>query len=157
MPRPSTPLVGHSPAGSPRPQARAQPATAGVHAPVNLKVITNLYRVKPDVVTELIDNFLTTAGERLATIREALEQADSTALRTAAHSLKGSSGTLGAAGMAAICGDLEAKGRDGALGSEASEAALQLEREFGDVRDAFKQQLAVWSAEGVTAPQGTQA
>ncbi len=114
-------------------------------------MITNLYRVKPDVVTELIDNFLTTAGERMATIREALEQADSTALQTAAHSLKGSSGTLGAAGMAAICGDLEARGRDGDLASEARASSRKLEQEFEDVRDAFNHQLAKWAAEGAAA------
>ncbi len=116
-------------------------------APVNLQVITNLYRVKPEVVTELIDNFLTTAGERLATIRQAVDQADGSALQTAAHSLKGSSGTLGAAGMAEICADLEARGRDGGLGQGASDAASKLEHEFEAVRTAFRQQLAEWSSQ----------
>ena len=121
---------------------------AGSSSPVNLQVITNLYRVKPAVVTELIDNFLTTAGERLATIREAVEQADNHALRTAAHSLKGSSGTLGASGMADICADLEASGRDDNLGADptrAEAAASKLEHEFHEVRAAFERQLAAWS------------
>ncbi len=116
-------------------------------------MITNLYRVKPEVVTELIDNFLTTASERMVTIRSAVEQADASALQTAAHSLKGSSGTLGAAGMAAICGDLEARGRDGLDGhaAEAQDAMGKLEQELEDVRDAFNRQLAEWSAESAAA------
>ncbi len=113
-------------------------------------MISNLYRVKPEVVTELVDNFLTTAGERMATIRDALEQTDGRALQTAAHSLKGSSGTLGATGMAKICADLEASGRDGGLAADASGAeasASELEHEFEAVRNAFEQQLARWSME----------
>ncbi len=113
-----------------------------------MQVITNLYRVKPDVVTELIDNFLTTARERMEAIGEALDRADGSALQTAAHSLKGSSGTLGAMGMAEICADLEARGRDRDLRQEASQArasALRLQHEFEAVRKAFEQQLAEWS------------
>ncbi len=118
-------------------------------------MITNLYRVKPDVVTELIDNFITTAGERLEAIGQALDRADSSALQTAAHSLKGSSGTLGAAGMADICGDLEARGRDDNLEQDASgarAAGLKLQHEFAAVREAFRQQLAEWSSEGAVRP-----
>ncbi len=114
-----------------------------------MQVITNLYRVKPEVVTELVDNFLTTAGERLATIREALEQGDGRALQTAAHSLKGSSGTLGAAGMARLCADLESRGGDGGIAGYAADAdasASMLEQEFVAVRRAFERQLAEWSA-----------
>ena len=116
-------------------------------------MITNLYRVKPEVVTELIDNFLTTARERLEHIRQAVARADGSALSTAAHSLKGSSGTLGAVGMAEICADLEAQGRDGlaADASGARTAAARLEHEFEDVRDAFKQQLDEWAAENAVS------
>ena len=102
------------------------------------------------MVTELIENFLTTASERMTAIRDALDHADGSALQSAAHSLKGSSGTLGAAGMAAICADLEASGRDGALGENASDAraaASKLEHEFAQVRQAFQKQLAEWLAE----------
>ncbi len=158
VPRPAAPRPATSQPASPRP-ATSQPASPRREAPrdvssaVNLQVITTLYRVKPEVVAELVDNFLTTAGERMATIREALEQADALALQTAAHSLKGSTGTLGAAGMANICAELEARGRDGKLTGNASDAdasASKLEHEFEAVREAFKRQLARWSMEGTT-------
>ncbi len=132
-----------------RPQAPTQPSQDTTSTRVNLQVISNLYRVKPDVVTELIDNFLTTARERMEAIGEALDQADSSALQTAAHSLKGSSGTLGAMGMADICADLEARGRDQDLRQDPSQArasALRLRHEFEAVRKAFERQLAEWSA-----------
>ena len=115
---------------------------------INLHVLTNLYRVRPTAVNELIDNFLTTAGDRLAKIHQALDQADGQALLTAAHSLKGSSGTLGAVAMAKTCADLEARGQDGDLRTDALQAratAAKLEREFKEVRTTFERQLAAWS------------
>ncbi len=159
--KPAVPQLG-SPRQLPRSSARRptapQPAPPrllvpppepdAAHTPVNLSVITNLYRVRPAVVTELVDNFLTTAGERIVSIRRALDRADGPALQSAAHSLKGSSGTLGAAGMAQICADLEARGHHGDLGDNTAVAVSRLEQELDQVRRAFRRQLAEWSAEG---------
>ncbi len=151
-PRPLMPRPGSPPPGAPRTDPyEAGPSrpqeTVPVCTPVNLQVITNLYRVRPAVVTELIDNFLATARERIGSIRRALDRADGPALQSAAHSLKGSSGTLGAAGMAEICADLETRGRDEDLGDNAEAAARKLEQEFDQVHRAFRRQLAEWSAE----------
>ncbi len=117
---------------------------------VNLQVITNLHRVKPAVVNELVDNFLSSAEERVAAIRDAVNTADGAKLSTAAHSLKGSSGTLGAMRMAQFCADLEARGRDGVFSQaeathRAKATARRLEHELRNVRQAFENQLAEWA------------
>ncbi len=55
-------------------------------------------------------------GERdLETMSHAVRQADGEALAAAAHSLRGSSGILGAAGLAALCAELEALAKQGDL------------------------------------------
>ncbi len=68
---------------------------------------------EPDLITELIDGFLADLEGRLHAIRRAIAGGDAPALRSAAHSLKGSSGTVGAIGLAQRCGELEALGREG--------------------------------------------
>lgn len=68
---------------------------------------------EPDLITELIDGFLADLEGRLHAIRRAIAEGDAPALRSAAHSLKGSAGTVGAIGLAQRCGELEALGREG--------------------------------------------
>ncbi|MCP3962691.1 MAG: response regulator [bacterium] len=143
------------PAAEEQPAAEEKPAAEEQQSPsVNLGVITSLYQVRPGVLTELIDNFLSSAGERTTAIREAIEQADASELQKAAHSLKGSSGTLGAMRMAQICSYLEATGRNGTLTeptgvSGARDATQELENELELVRETFERQLAEWQAAAV--------
>ncbi len=138
----------------PRPvagQAAAKPA-ASVPS-VNLSVITSLHRVKPGVLEELVDNFLSSAAERITGIRKAVENADGPALQRAAHSLKGSSGTLGAMKMAEICSRLEVRGRDGIGIAEADTLTMtrSLDKELVRVRRTFEEQLAEWALERTMA------
>ncbi|HZF10468.1 MAG TPA: two-component regulator propeller domain-containing protein [Thermoanaerobaculia bacterium] len=67
------------------------------------------------LVAEVVGNFLDEAPRRLAEILEALANADPSQLAFAAHALKGSSSQLGAARLAALCGELETQARSGAL------------------------------------------
>ncbi len=53
-----------------------------------------------------------------------------------AHALKGSSGNMGAKGMASICAKLEEAGSAGDL-SRAPELLARLDAEFGRVRQAL--------------------
>jgi HPt (histidine-containing phosphotransfer) domain-containing protein len=62
---------------------------------------------EPDLVAELIGLYLRDAPRKLASMREAEAGGDAASLRRAAHSLKGSSASLGAFGVAALCGELE--------------------------------------------------
>ncbi len=125
-----------------------EPETPEVEG-IDLKVLHDLHRLRPNMVRELVDNFLTTAGHRVAAIRRAVQRADDQALRRVAHSLKGSSGTLGATRLAEICSELEVRGRSRSLaqaiaGSGAEAEARKLERHFEQVQEAFEKQLAAW-------------
>ncbi len=119
---------------------------------IDLEVLVNIHKVRPAMVGDLVDNFLTTATHRVAAIKKAVERADDQALQKTAHSLKGSSGTLGAAQMAEICTDLELRGRLQALAkaiaaSGVEAGALKLEEELERVRETFHRQLEAWTSE----------
>jgi PAS domain S-box-containing protein len=66
-------------------------------------------------VVELIDTFADDARQLIATLHQALEAGDLDAFRRAAHSLKSTSETLGAGGLAAVARELEADARAGRL------------------------------------------
>jgi PAS domain S-box-containing protein len=66
-------------------------------------------------VVELIDTFRDDAREQIATLRRALAGADVETLRRAAHSLKSTSESLGASGLAELARELEAQARAGSL------------------------------------------
>ncbi len=128
-------------------------------AGIDLEVIANIYRVRPSMVDELVDNFLTTALHRVETIKKAVAGADDQTLQKTAHSLKGSSGTLGASRMSEICADLEMRGGVKSLAkaiaaSGAEAEVLQLEQELERVRDAFHRQLALWADEDPPVEEG---
>jgi HPt (histidine-containing phosphotransfer) domain-containing protein len=59
----------------------------------------------------------------------------------AAHTLKGSSGNMGAARMAAVCAELEEAGASGDLG-RALGLLARLEEELGRVRPALEAEAA---------------
>ena len=89
-----------------------------------------------DFVTKLIDQYLAESAVRMAEMKDAVERRDAPALRLATHSLKGTSGTVGAHRLAALSEGLEHLARSATLdGAPALAAAL--EDEFGLVRDAL--------------------
>ena len=72
----------------------------------------------------------------METLRDATRRSDAPALKAIAHSLKGSSMTMGAKRLAALCSRAEeGAGResDGAVATLLAE----IDREFGCVRDAL--------------------
>jgi HPt (histidine-containing phosphotransfer) domain-containing protein len=74
-------------------------------------------------VEHLVAAFGDDAAARLAAIRDAIVAGDAAALTRAAHALKGSSASLGASVLAALCARLEASGRAGALDGTGDVAA----------------------------------
>jgi HPt (histidine-containing phosphotransfer) domain-containing protein len=62
---------------------------------------------QPDLVVELVGLFLDDAARQLALIDDAVLTRNAGAVKQAAHSLKGSSGSLGAHRVATWCQDLE--------------------------------------------------
>lgn len=90
-----------------------------------------------DFATELIDQFLREAPGQLDALREAVKQGDAQILAREAHRLKGGCSIFGARPMAALCGNLEARGRAGSV--EGADAILaQLEGEFSRVRRSLE-------------------
>jgi len=68
-----------------------------------------------DVLTQVVEGFLQQGTKSLAILREALAQGDGAAFAAAAHSLAGSSGILGATGLAVGCAEVEELARRGDL------------------------------------------
>ena len=87
---------------------------------------------------EIVQTWLRQSAQAVAAMSTAVRERDSCALRAAAHTLKGSSATVGAEALAAACSDLEgAHGWDdcqvlldhaGALLSPTNDALRQLLR-----------------------------
>jgi HPt (histidine-containing phosphotransfer) domain-containing protein len=78
---------------------------------VDLSVMSGYERLQadgePDLIVELIDLYLADVPLRLTAMRDALYQRNWLQVKREAHNLRGSSGNLGAVGMAAICEELE--------------------------------------------------
>jgi HPt (histidine-containing phosphotransfer) domain-containing protein len=66
-------------------------------------------------LTELVDTYRIDGAERIAEMRAALAAEAAADLQRAAHTLKGSSATLGAVELADACREVEHAARDGHL------------------------------------------
>ena len=103
---------------------------------------------EPDLVAELIGLYLRDAPHKLASMREAEAGGDAASLRRAAHSLKGSSASLGAFGVAALCGELElacgevSSGRAATLVARLSHEMERAQLVFEDERRKRSQALS---------------
>jgi HPt (histidine-containing phosphotransfer) domain-containing protein len=64
---------------------------------------------------QLVDEYRTDGASRVADMRTALAAGTSEDLRRAAHTLKGSSASLGASDLADACREVETAARDGRL------------------------------------------
>ena len=87
-------------------------ATAGITNEVlDVETLRAFEKVKSedgsDFVVELIDLYLEGAPRRIQAIRKAAAEKEWTALKHTAHTLKGSSSTLGLRTVAKACGELE--------------------------------------------------
>lgn len=115
---------------------------------INLGVLADLHRLRPQVIPDLVDNFLTGAAERMQAIGRALETEDMDTLESAAHSLKGSCGTLGALRMADLCAQLVAYAQslmhDQSVDMDVDGVASQLTVEHVKVKETFEKQLEAW-------------
>ncbi|MGI9164857.1 MAG: Hpt domain-containing protein [Pyrinomonadaceae bacterium] len=114
--------------------------TDSVNDAVDMTVLSGLEGAQvdgePDLIVELIDLYLEDTPRRLAAMSALLEQRDALSLRRAAHGLKGSSATLGAARTARLCEAVEEMSQDGSLAAVATLLA-GLEQEFAHVRQSF--------------------
>ncbi len=76
------------------------PASPENYQSVNLETLNSLADAQleglPDIIVELIDLYLDDAPRRIVAMNEAFSRDDMKGLKQSAHSLRGSSGTLGA-------------------------------------------------------------
>ena len=101
-------------------------------ASINPKVIADLRALQegtPGFLAELIDLFLKETVVQIAKLRDAFAARDALPFERAAHTLKGSSGNLGAQAMSRICADLQSIGK-AADWKRAAELVPALEAEF---------------------------
>jgi HPt (histidine-containing phosphotransfer) domain-containing protein len=93
-----------------------------------------------DYLSELIATYLDSAPKLLDTLRVAIARSDVLATQRAAHTLKGSSASLGAATLAAQCTELEMLARAGTL-TGAAEGLQKIENEYARVKRALGMEI----------------
>jgi HPt (histidine-containing phosphotransfer) domain-containing protein len=100
---------------------------------LNQKVIAELRALErdgcPGFLAELIDLFLREGTLHMARLRDSLTARDAQLFARSAHTLKGSSGNLGAQALSRICGELQEIGH-AADWARAAEVFPRLEAEF---------------------------
>jgi CheY-like chemotaxis protein len=110
-------------------------------ASVDPAVLTDLLQLDDtgELLTTLITLFQDETPKLLAVMQAAFRRSDAVALAEAAHTLKGSSGNLGATHMQQLCGELQTPGRANEL-TTAGDRLARLGAEFALVRAALLQE-----------------
>ncbi len=93
-----------------------------------------------DTFGTLVGLYLKDTPGHLAALRRAVQEGNAGELKRAAHTLKGSSGSLGARGMQELCMRAEALAETGEVAA-AGELADALEEEFARVRSVLEAEL----------------
>jgi CheY-like chemotaxis protein/HPt (histidine-containing phosphotransfer) domain-containing protein len=93
------------------------------------------------LLSELAEAFSGDTRSALSALRDAATASDAQSVKSIAHTLKGSSGSMGAQRMSAICAELEDVGASGDLPGVPG-LLERLEEEFGRVRTALEVELA---------------
>lgn len=86
-----------------------------------------------EFLAELVDEFVADAPTQIASLRAAASTGDAVVARRAAHTLKGTSRTFGAAALAALCQDAETAAASDDLAVVAA-AVDSIEAEWARVR-----------------------
>jgi HPt (histidine-containing phosphotransfer) domain-containing protein len=101
------------------------------HRPIDPSVIERLRQLtppgEPDVLREILDVFLAEVPRRIETLKAAWRSRSATDVQRAAHSLKGSSGNIGADAMFEVCRQIDERAKAGDLRIDALVAALDAE------------------------------
>jgi CheY-like chemotaxis protein/HPt (histidine-containing phosphotransfer) domain-containing protein len=126
---------------TPKPFQSASEMTPAASGPLDAELLVDLRALRsdkyPNVLARLIDTFYKETLLQITTMRSALERTDATAIRQAAHRLRGASASLGALAMAAHCSELEALAQGNTL-TDAFEHIQAIEAEFTRVQQALE-------------------
>ena len=90
----------------------------------------------PDFALVLIEQFVQEAESQVVILRSAGQGGDAHAMKSAAHCLKGSSLTMGATRLGALCARMETHAAD-CVGGGTSDLMLEIDQEFIKVRNAL--------------------
>jgi len=106
---------------------------------LDAEVLKSFERVKSndnsDIVIELIELYLQSTPERIQTIRKAAAENEWDVLKRAAHTVKGSSSTLGLRTLAKVCQALEA--RSWSCSDSIDDLVEAVESQFVEAREAL--------------------
>jgi CheY-like chemotaxis protein len=104
--------------------------------PLDITVLNSLralqHRDQTDLLSRLVQLYMRNTPLLLETLRQAVTQGDATTVHKAAHSLKSSSGNLGALTLSTLCKELETMGRTHCLAG-APAVLARLEAEYSAV------------------------
>lgn len=93
----------------------SQPFTTSSTEEIKTKMLTELQESMGDIAEELLPELapmlLEDAPEMLKSLRLAIQAGNAAKVRELAHTLKGSCASMGIAGMAAICQEIENMGK----------------------------------------------
>lgn len=127
------------------PEAAPEPKTPVVKAiggPVDFEELKEFVGDDPQLLAEVIQIFLDDSPVTLENAARGMSNADSPAVETSAHRLKGSLSTMGAAAAAETANRLESLAREGVL-DDAPELLARLVREV----EAAREVLRIWKAQ----------
>ena len=119
-----------------RPAGVADPATERGAEIIDADSIRAQYRGSPDLLTELIDMFLSQCDRQLHDLRGAVRGGDTTRIERAAHGLKGSIGNFFAPAATQAASRLELLARQGEV-SRLKGAVDDLDREIARLKPAL--------------------
>jgi HPt (histidine-containing phosphotransfer) domain-containing protein len=94
---------------------------------------------EPDVLAEILNVFLSEVPRRIERLKSAFREGNAPDVQRAAHSLKGSSGNIGADALHEVCRQIDERAKAGELGIESLVEAL--DREYLKVEGAIQRLL----------------
>ncbi|MCA1687812.1 MAG: Hpt domain-containing protein, partial [Actinobacteria bacterium] len=122
--------------------AKVGKTTVETEDPLDRAVLENLRELGgQEMLSELSQMFVNDASSALRDLKEATECEDPPSVKRVAHTLRGSSGNMGAKRMAALCAELQDAGASGDL-SRVPGLLERLQEEFGRVRPALEAEIA---------------
>ena len=121
----------------------SEPASQASHeGPVDRRILEQIREdLDEDAARDVIEDFLRASPAILAALRAAAANHDAGAIVRAAHTLKGTSATLGATAFAERCAELERLGRSGSV-DDALAQVIAIEKLYAGVREALQVEIS---------------
>lgn len=110
-------------------------------APLDLSVLDELKDILEEGLTELLEEYLNSAPSQLQALEKEVEKNNLSGIATLSHSLKGSSGNLGIAGMYQLCLALEQEAKSGQL-DDAKERMTAISEAFEQAKEELGRYMA---------------